>query len=328
MKRIRINFASRNGTAFSVALVHRQPSSPTLAPAHEVERGNSCPQPASSKPKRARMFAVQATMLRSFCVPVTVGLVMLFAIPDVRAITVASTNKPAASAPSLLTAAGAAPTAVAPPPSPSVTEDIRDIRPPFHIPARWLWMAWAAGGFALAAFGYGLWRWRRRLPGLRPKLAYELALEKLEAARRLMQPEHARAFSIEVSEVVRNYIEERFATRAAHRTTEEFLHDCAAQTGSPLAGHRPLLGDFLNHCDLAKFARWVLSVPEMEAMLASAVTFIRETGQSTAVSVQSPTHSARAAFSPHLLSTARRDAPDANPATEPATALKPAASTQ
>ena len=36
---------------------------------------------------------------------------------------------------------------------------------------------------------------------------------------------------------------------------------------------RPL-GEFLGHCDLAKFARWQLSVPQMEAMLQSARDFI------------------------------------------------------
>ena len=227
----------------------------------------------------------------------------VFANAQVQAITVAPAGKPATAAPSSSSTSVTAPTA------PSMTEDIRDIRPPFHIPPGWLWLAWTAGGCALAALGYGLWRWRHRLPGLRPKLPYELALERLEDARRLMQPEHAREFSIVVSEVVRNYVEERFATRAAHRTTEEFLHDCVAQADSPLAGHRPLLGEFLHHCDLAKFARWVLSVPEMEAMLASASAFVRETGQSASVN-QSPAHSNRATTPTSLPGMARADAPD------------------
>jgi len=48
-----------------------------------------------------------------------------------------------------------------------------------------------------------------------------------------MQPENAREFSIAVSEIVRQYIEERFRVWAARRTTEEF---------SPrLARNRPTL---------------------------------------------------------------------------------------
>jgi len=161
---------------------------------------------------------------------------------------------------------------------PTVDQDIRDIRPPYHIPPGWLWLAWVGGGLALAALGYGAWHWRRRL-GLRVKLPYEIALEQLEATRRLMQPEQARAFSIAVSEIVRDYIEIGFDVRAAHRTTEEFLHDLVSQPDSPLVAHQPVLADFLRHCDLAKFARWVLSVPQMEAMLQSAAAFIVSTGK-------------------------------------------------
>ena len=44
----------------------------------------------------------------------------------------------------------------------------------------------------------------------RRKLLYELTLEELEAARALMEPRKAYQFSIAVSEIVRNYIEQRF----------------------------------------------------------------------------------------------------------------------
>lgn len=191
-------------------------------------------------------------------------------------------------------------------------EDIRDIRPPYHLPPGWLWLAWVAGGCALAALGYGAWRWRHRL-GVRVKLPYELALERLEAARRLMQPEHARDYSIHVSEVVREYIEQRFAVRAAHRTTEEFLHDLVAQPDSPLATHRPSLAEFLQHCDLAKFARWMLSVPQMEAMLQSAAAFIVATGQPMTNKHNSTAHSVGVSSPPPPIG-ARLGAPVSSPA--------------
>jgi hypothetical protein len=178
---------------------------------------------------------------------------------------------------------------------PTLDQDIRDIRPPYHIPLGWLWLAWVGGGLALAALGYGAWRWRHRL-GLRVKLPYEIALEQLEAARRLMQPEQARAFSIAVSEIVRDYIETGFEVRAAHRTTEEFLRELVTQPDSPLVAHQPMLVDFLRHCDLAKFARWILSVPQMEAMLQSAAHFIVATGKP--VGDISPTQPVDKPFSP------------------------------
>ena len=156
-------------------------------------------------------------------------------------------------------------------------DDIFDIRPPIHIPGEIFWIGWAAGAFATAALGYGAWRLLSRK--LRAKLPYEVALEKLLAARQFLSPEQARAFSDLVSEVVRSFIEQTFPVRAAHRTTEEFLGDLVAHTDSPLAGHQGTLCEFLGHCDLAKFARWQLSVPQMEAMLQSARDFILAAGQ-------------------------------------------------
>jgi hypothetical protein len=161
----------------------------------------------------------------------------------------------------------------------AVAQDIRDIRGPKPIPSPWLWPAWLAGGLALAALGYAAWRWNRRRTLATAKLPYEIALDRLEEARALMQTETAREFSITVSEIVRHYIEDRFHVRAARRTTEEFLYDLLESSDALLAGHRSLLADFLHHCDLAKFALWVLSIEEMENMLQSARTFVIETAK-------------------------------------------------
>jgi hypothetical protein len=156
-------------------------------------------------------------------------------------------------------------------------EDIIDIRPPIHIAEEVFWAGWGAGALAAAGLGYVAWRLLRGR--MRVKLPYEVALEKLQAARQFLSPEQARTFSDLVSEVLRSFIEQTFPVRAAHRTTEEFLYDLVANAESPLAGHRDALGDFLGHCDLAKFARWQLSVPQMEAMLQSARKFILATGR-------------------------------------------------
>jgi hypothetical protein len=160
----------------------------------------------------------------------------------------------------------------------TATADIRDIRGPKYIPSPWLWPAWFGGALALGALGYAAWR-RSRRTFAKAKLPYEIALDQLEEARALMQPENAREFSIAVSEIVRNYIEDRFQVLAARRTTEEFLYDLLESSDALLASHRALLADFLIHCDLAKFARWILSIEEMENMLQSARTFVIETGK-------------------------------------------------
>jgi len=155
--------------------------------------------------------------------------------------------------------------------------DIHDIRGPISIPYQWLWVIYVAASLLAAAALYGLWRLLRRRAKIAAKLPYEIALEKLEAARALMTAETVREYAFTVSEVIRVYIEQRFGEKAARRTTEEFLSDLLQQTGTPLAQHRRRLEDFLEHCDLMKFARWSASVREMESMLESARVFVLET---------------------------------------------------
>jgi hypothetical protein len=94
-----------------------------------------------------------------------------------------------------------------------------------------------------------------------------------------MHPSGGRVFSIEVSSIVRDYIETRFRVMASHRTTDEFLHDSLASADSLLAAHRERLAGFLQSCDLAKFGGWDLPPPDMEAMLQAARRFVIESAQ-------------------------------------------------
>jgi hypothetical protein len=163
----------------------------------------------------------------------------------------------------------------------STAGDIRDIRGPKAVPSATLWMMELAGAAAAAGLAYAGYRWYRHVK-LAPKTAGDIALEQLEKALRLMQPESAREFSIEVSEIVRRYIEARFQVRATQQTTEEFLRDLADSHETLLANHQELFEEFLGHCDLAKFARWILSVDEMKSMHGSARNFVIETAKAPA----------------------------------------------
>jgi hypothetical protein len=172
--------------------------------------------------------------------------------------------------------------------APAAAEDIRDIRGPKAVPSPELWLMEMAGAAALAALAYAAWRWYRRVKSA-PKTASELALAQLEKALHLMQPETAREFSIEVSEIVRTYIEARFNIRAKHQTTEEFLRGVFDPSDTLLASHQELLGDFLGHCDLAKFAKWILSIDDMKSMHESARTFVLKTAKAPAPTAISST---------------------------------------
>jgi hypothetical protein len=198
---------------------------------------------------------------------------------------IVATAAPAATA----TSAGTAAQTTTPPGSaqfgpnaatlPDPTEDIRDIRGPKYLPPPWLVPAIVGAALALALAGYGAWRWHKRRQRPRTLSLFEAALQRLEELRPLMQPARAREFSIGVSDIVRGYIEQRFDATAAHRTTEEFLHDLLESTNPGLARHRTVLSEFLHQCDLVKFAGVSLSVQNMEALQRSARAFVIETAK-------------------------------------------------
>jgi len=174
----------------------------------------------------------------------------------------------------LLSASGAA-APIVPTASPAA-EDIIDIRPPIHIAAPFPWLIVGAAALGLVGVSAAAWRLLRRQ---RRMLPYEIALERLENTRPFIREFHAEPFCLAVSDVVREFIEEVLPVRAMHRTTNEFLHDVASRSYLQLAPHCDALANFLQHCDLAKFARWSLSVSQMESMLSSAKDFVIDVGK-------------------------------------------------
>jgi hypothetical protein len=163
--------------------------------------------------------------------------------------------------------------------APAAGEDIRDIRGLKGIPPFWLLPALVAGGALFATAGYAAWRWTRRERRPRRMLPFEIALQRLEEVRRLLHPRSVREFSIAISDIVRQYIEAAFKVTATHRTTEEFLHDLLDSSNASLAGHRSLLAEFLNLCDMAKFAGAELPAPIMESLHQSARSFVIQSAQ-------------------------------------------------
>jgi hypothetical protein len=155
-------------------------------------------------------------------------------------------------------------------------EDIIDIRPPIHIAVPFPWLTVGAAALGLVGVSAVAWNLLRRK---RCKLAYQIALERLENTRALMREFHAEPFCLAVSDVVREFIEEVLPVRAMRRTTNEFLRDLAKLPYLQLDPHRDTLANFLQHCDLAKFARWSLTVSQMETMLSSAKDFVIDVGK-------------------------------------------------
>jgi hypothetical protein len=176
---------------------------------------------------------------------------------------------PSAAAPSL-----AAPSSAAP--SGHSGDDIHDIRGPKPVDNGWLVPAIVLAGLLAAGGAYAAWRWHTRRRRAYDKTPLDIARDRLDRARQLLQPGLGREFSIEVSSTVREYIESRFRVMAAHRTTDEFLHDLLESADPVLAAYRALLENFLKSCDLAKFGGGNLSIDNMEALLEGALRFVVE----------------------------------------------------
>jgi hypothetical protein len=130
-------------------------------------------------------------------------------------------------------------------------------------------------------------RERKRIADQRS--AYEEAISNLEQLGRRGAPDAAGAddWFVELSSIVRRYLERRYEIRAPELTTEEFLlvatarPELAAQVAGGRAergeDHRTMLSEFLERCDRVKFAGYRPDADESLATLAAARRFVDDT---------------------------------------------------
>ena len=170
-------------------------------------------------------------------------------------------------------AAAGAPTAPGAP-----AEDIRDIRGPKFDKPEWIVAAVIVVACVAALGGYAVWHRRRAHPAPDPT-PLELAERRLAAIRALMLPADSHRFAVEISAIVREFIERRFQVGATQLTTDEFLRTLLASSDDVLTRQRELLAAFLRQCDIVKFADVQLSVDAMAALHGSALLFVRATAQ-------------------------------------------------
>jgi hypothetical protein len=144
-------------------------------------------------------------------------------------------------------------------------------------PPRWPWAALAtvAVGAAVVLGGRAFLAWRRRA---RRESAYEVARARLD--RLLARPRPRRelvdAFYVELSGIVRRYLEDRFELRAPELTTEEFLAS-VGESPDLSREHQALLRSFLREADLVKFAGVQPSNEDIERSIDAARRFLEET---------------------------------------------------
>ena len=173
------------------------------------------------------------------------------------------------------------PSYIVQPPTPSATlatNDIRDIKPPIHIPDAWFWVIVIAAAIAAGALSWWLWRlWKKKLSTVAPARVippHERALRALSEALPLITEPNL--FCTRVSHILRVYLEERFRFHAPERTTEEFLRELQ-ETTLLTPAQKDALTDFLTRCDLVKFARFEPTQMELQDLHDAAVKLVVET---------------------------------------------------
>ena len=165
--------------------------------------------------------------------------------------------------------------------------DIKEIKEPYDVPFDWRryikWILLALAIIAAVVVGIILYKKYKKQPDepvARPKPkrpAHEIALEKLEALRqkKLWQNDKTKEFYIELSDIVREYIEFQFDVLALEMTTDQTISALKLK-GLEDEKIRPLKA-MLQMADLAKFAKYKPISNENEQNFDIARTFVNQT---------------------------------------------------
>lgn len=143
------------------------------------------------------------------------------------------------------------------------TKPFKPIKGIMQVEVSWLdyiWWIVGAGILLLAVIGYIIWRKTRKKPVPQappppPEPIHEKALRLLNELEResLWQKGEVKEYYVRLTDILRNYVEERFGIPALERTTDELT--AAAKTHNGLVFQAERLHNILATADMAKFAR-------------------------------------------------------------------------
>ncbi len=137
------------------------------------------------------------------------------------------------------------------------------------------------GGFVAAGFLFGLSYWfflrraRRVTPTIPPHLSALRELTDLEH-RSLVEKGELKRYYVELSGVLRSYVERAFEIPALELTTEEFV-STLREVDRFKSQHRRDARDLLEEADLVKFAKFHPGSEKAKERLYSAKDFVRST---------------------------------------------------
>lgn len=163
--------------------------------------------------------------------------------------------------------------------------DIRDVKGPRAITRNWLLLwPWFLLAAALAGVGYWWGRRRRRGPDRtdsRPPVParppHEIAIEALDRleASPLLERGEIKLYHVEVSRIIRAYVEGRYRIWALEMVTPDVIASLGRAGVDP--GIRTAFERFLNACDLVKFAKSRPAEAACRSTLADARALVERT---------------------------------------------------
>ncbi|MFQ5823684.1 MAG: BatD family protein [bacterium] len=171
--------------------------------------------------------------------------------------------------------------------NPSVAGDIRDIKVPMNLPKNYrkliLWGALGLGILILALLAFYIWRRKKAGKALLPKKekprrpAHEVALDELNALKdsSLLAAGKVKEFYIKISEIIRRYIEGRYFIIALEMTTFDLIENLKSAEIEP--ENVQLIIEFLDICDLVKFAKYKPTEEEHASTINKAFEIVERT---------------------------------------------------
>ena len=156
-----------------------------------------------------------------------------------------------------------------------LAEEFHDIAAPVDYSLVPPWVIFVATFAGLTLLGWMVWLiLRKRKQPQPPKLPRDIALGALEQIRTEIERISPYRFSIRVSDILRHYVTEHHALPVTRQTSVEFLN--ALTNSSPFSEEETrLLENFLNRCDLIKFARYAATSTDSRLLLDEATRFVK-----------------------------------------------------
>ena len=155
-------------------------------------------------------------------------------------------------------------------------EEFHDIAPPVDYSLIPPWLIFLGVFVSLTTIGLIAWLIvralrRRPVPIQTPRERALAILEQMQAEIETIKPYR---FSIRVSDILRRYVTEQFNLPVTRQTSVEFL--VGLRKTSPFSeDEKALLEDFLNRCDLIKFARYEATSSDSQLLLEEAIRFVQ-----------------------------------------------------